>query len=74
MNARIDMAAHNEKGETADDTIQCTECGAFGYGDDNFCACCGSTLQRCCHGCGAGIRQAVAIYCSHCGTRLGEGI
>ena len=51
---------------------QCPKCGSFGSEGDAYCACCGTQLKLTCGSCGTPVEQAVAFYCTHCGTRLAE--
>ncbi|MBL7988960.1 MAG: hypothetical protein JNJ94_12925 [Chlorobi bacterium] len=52
---------------------QCPKCGSFGSEADTYCACCGTQLKLTCGSCGTPVEQAMAFYCTHCGTRLAEG-
>jgi hypothetical protein len=54
-----------------DGTLRCPACGAAGYPNDRYCACCGSRMTRVCKSCGAHILQPVAYYCTQCGVALG---
>jgi hypothetical protein len=53
------------------DSPRCPACGAIGYRDDRYCACCGSAMTAVCRQCGTAREHPVANYCTHCGARLG---
>lgn len=50
--------------------VRCPNCNAFGYDDDDFCACCGAAMGNRCAACGALVRHPVAFFCTRCGAEL----
>jgi hypothetical protein len=51
-------------------TVRCAECGAIGYSEDNYCACCGRAIPKHCRTCGSSVAHAVANYCTNCGAPM----
>jgi len=57
----------------AEVVVCCRVCGAIGYRDDKYCACCGTPLSRTCGNCGAEIEHPAITCCVHCGTSFPTG-